>query len=121
MSGRAGSSTSLYVINPTRVIASIGGSAGVSPDLYLGRDIVEIVASIGSAISTSQRVIVSAPSIISGVDPLVAWAMEISGIGDLKVPYRVWSWPRAAGLEWRNLGRHTEREWRFCGCLSNYR
>ena len=67
-----------------------GGKAGLAASLQVGKRI-DVAVSIGTNIATQQNINVNIPTIIVGAKPMVAWAMEIAGIGDMKVPYRVWS------------------------------
>ena len=68
----------------------VGSNAGLGATLQVGQSI-SVAASMGAAARSIQNLVVSIPTIIIGAKPMIAWAMEISGIGDMKVPYRVWS------------------------------
>ena len=71
-------------------VSGAGGVAGLGASLRVGTNI-NVAVSMGGAASSIQNLVVSSPTIIVGSKPMIAWAMEITGIGDMKVPYRVWS------------------------------
>ena len=74
-----------------------GLNNGLIASLRVGKRI-DVAVSMGAAARSIQNLVVSAPTIIIGAKPMIAWAMEIDGIGVMKVPYRVWS--GLANLDW---------------------
>ena len=81
-------------------VDGVGESAGLDALLRVGKNI-DIAVSMGGSAGIFHKINVNNPTIIIGSKPMIAWAMEIAGIGDMHTPYRVWS--GLGNLDWNGL------------------
>ena len=100
MGAGAGIVPRLFDEDATLSPVGIGGGAGLGVSLRVGKNI-SVAVSMGGAVRSIQNLIVSNPTIIIGTKPMVAWAMEIVGVGLANIPYRVWS--GLGQLDWNGV------------------
>ena len=79
---------------------STGGSAGLSASLKVGKN-VNVAVSMGGVAGNVQNLVVSNPTAIVGVRPMIAWVMEIAGVGPMREVFRIWS--GLGDLDWNGV------------------